>query len=524
MSKPNAKVVPPLVGTAGSDRLAARFDGDRVYGLAGADVLTSAFNRTELYGGSGRDVLTTDLSRIGGEDEVLEDLFATQSGGAGDDRMTVIVTADSEGAGTGAILNRLDGGGGNDEVRAEARMIFDYGGPAANLINGGAGNDRIEGIAVGGETRTATNRVDAGSGDDTVAVSARGGSESTRIPGATNEVWGRSGNDVVTALAHGESRAENMLNGGVGDDRLEAIAETTSNNDFAIGLNTLRGGAGDDTLIAWQRDFGYNDGTQLTNVLSGGDGHDTIRARITTVEWESTFGIRGLNQVSGGRGDDTIVAEARVMSERNSVASNDVSGGSGDDVVTATAEARLTRQPNEEDSTVAIARNTLNGGAGDDRLIGEIFGENGRSVLMGEAGSDRLIAVGGTDNVLDGGAGTDWMHASAGLDTFVVDIAELSAREHGRDEIFGFDPETDRLAFRGIEDRGAPGLLDDLDAISRVSVSSSGDVWIAFGAPGERSVGLILRDVGAEEEADSFADIVADPASQLILAGDDLFA
>ena len=50
-----------IFGTDGPDTLAARADGDRVFGLGGNDILSSAFNRTTLDGGAGGDRLTTEL-------------------------------------------------------------------------------------------------------------------------------------------------------------------------------------------------------------------------------------------------------------------------------------------------------------------------------------------------------------------------------------------------------------------------------------------------------------------------------
>jgi hypothetical protein len=76
----------------------------------------------------------------------------------------------------------------------------------------------------------------------------------------------------------------------------------------------------------------------------------------------------------------------------------------------------------------------------------------------------------------------------------------------------------DVLELHGIEDAGAPGLLDDLDGLAGFSYDEfeSDYLGVAIG-----SVRLLFG--GFSPDTDSFADIVDDPATQLVLGEDKLF-
>ena len=129
----------------------------------------------------------------------------------------------------------------------------------------------------------------------------------------------------------------------------------------------------------------------------------------------------------------------------------------------------------------------------------------GANHLSGGAGDDRLTAIGGEDNIIDAGGGVNVMRGAAGVDIFVFDVASLAAND-GLDTIRNFDPTRDKLAFIGISDSGAAGLQDDLAAISYVSGG-----FAVFG--GNRAITFDGLAAAA-----SYADLLDDPLSQLILA------
>ena len=167
-----------------------------------------------------------------------------------------------------------------------------------------------------------------------------------------------------------------------------------------------------------------------------------------------------------------------------------------------------------------VARNTLHGGSGDDVLTAEIDGP-GQNQLFGGSGADVLTAIGGSGNLLDGGAGTDRLVASAGDEvllggTGADDFVLEPALDQGTKTLGDFNGRADRLIFVGLEDLNVPGLADDLDAITDVEDAGAGlDVTVTFDS------GTVLvfegRGTGA---VDSIADLVVDPASQLVAEPD----
>ncbi|MGO4834061.1 hypothetical protein AB4144_17520, partial [Rhizobiaceae sp. 2RAB30] len=71
----------------------------------------------------------------------------------------------------------------------------------------------------------------------------------------------------------------------------------------------------------------------------------------------------------------------------------------------------------------------------------------------------------------------------------------------------------DVFSFSGVADHGAPGLVDDLDAISSFNdLGAGGNVVVTFDAGTE----LVLVGLGTGA-VDSWADLVSDPARQLLL-------
>jgi len=106
--------------------------------------------------------------------------------------------------------------------------------------------------------------------------------------------------------------------------------------------------------------------------------------------------------------------------------------------------------------------------------------------------------------------GDDFLRGAGGADTFVFDVA----RDQGTDWILEFDGSRDRLAFAGITDANAPGLADDLDAVTTVRDPGAAE-WVTV----DFTSGTTLVFLGiATGSVDSLADLVDDLANQLLLA------
>ncbi len=277
--------------------------------------------------------------------------------------------------------------------------------------------------------------------------------------------------------------------------------------------NRLHGGGGNDVLTAEHSSLGHSRSV-VKNFLHGGDGNDVLRATIREAGEDLGFAT-ARNVLDGDTGSDTLSAVSIVETSARGEASNELRGGGGNDVLAATASAKPI--------SGAVARNALRGGDGDDVLVAEIVEGVGASRLHGGAGDDRLTAIGGDGNILYGGLGEDVLRGGAAMDTFVFDVADLAANRDV-DTINGFDPAADRLAFFGVTDAGASGLADDLDAMSFINdAGPGGDVTVWFGPESNEHPSIVLRGRGTGN-IDSFADLVANPATQLVVATPDMIA
>ena len=514
-----------ILGTRHNDILSALGDGDVVFGFQGDDYLISNFNRTALIGGIGSDTLTTDV-------DIATDTgfhgISVQDGGAGDDILNVnmhwptLLPSDAHVISEVAVY----GGLGDDQINIAASPLLVHSGSArSNLV---------------------TNNADGGAGDDHITIYGRTGFF-TLDGTITNHATGGLGDDVLDATAILESitslSASNFLDGGAGDDVLRAYCFTDSDGDGPVGINDLSGGNGNDMLQAIQVTDGENSITNVTNHLDGGNGNDVLVADSTALARLSVFAI---NRLEGGNGNDSLTAH--LISEGTSStkgvdASNELSGGSGNDSLLASIE--IVSDPNPSLSDLNLS-NTLDGGTGDDYLEASInvvplhegpqslenhlyggagndvllatigAGTVGSSFLFGGNGNDQLKVVGGSGNVLNGGEGRDsltggigddFFFGGKGADTFHFDLSV----NQGTDTIGDFESERDILSFAGLIDQGAPGLVDDLNAISTITDSGAGnDVTVDFTAGSH----IVFAGLGTGF-TDSWSEIVAHPALQL---------
>lgn len=465
---------PVRVGTPRPDVLAATADGQILLGLGGADRLTSAFDRTALFGGSGADELRTEVAREAPQEGSVE-ISAAQSGGAGDDTLTMALTARVF-AGSARIAFLADGGGGDDVIDVSATFRSTFGeAELVGAIHGGAGDDRIRArVLAEAERIDGPLRVLGGSGNDTIDAVAENFADITGD--ASTWILGEGGDDTIAATAFarsiGPANVRNHVDGGSGADVISASTSIVLNNSRGEQSNHLYGGAGDDTLGATHT--ARSAFPEMVNHLDGGAGNDVLTVtQRTDGESADVEALRLDNRLVGGSGNDALEADIHV--------------------------------------TVLSARvvNRLEGGAGDDVLVARITSdgpasgfETAQNLLHGGGGADRLIVIGGRDNILEGGSG---------VDTFVLDP---DVGDEQTITLADFDGAADRLEFAALVDEGAPGLVDDLDAITSFAADGAGVLVARIGL-------LALRLPTAPAGVDSFADLVDDPASQLV-AGDAL--
>ena len=374
---------------------------------------------------------------------------------------------------------------------------FDHIGTAA-----GDGNDRITlDVALGADQQeSATNLIWCGAGDDTVLLTAHVNATGLPFPQSLNEIVGGTGNDRLEIQAsqvsnHGYNGITNRLSGGDGNNSVIGRIESLVDDGNAVFRNEVRGDGGDDLVAA--------------TILPA--------PSVPASSW-----IDARNVVSGGSGSDNVAGRIEITVEDRGTAINTLQGGTGDDTLDGLIVITLTHAG----PAGSVARNFLRGGSGNDDMRGEIDGDViGWSWLIGDDGADTLVAVGGTGNVLDGGAGADRLTGSATADRMVGGLGDdamdggggadnfqfFVARNDGRDTITGFQRAADLLVFTGLADGGVAGLADDLAAITEVEDAGvGGDVVVTF----ESGSVLVFAGLGTGA-INSLADLVSDPSTQL---------
>ncbi|MBC6435995.1 calcium-binding protein [Nostoc sp. HG1] len=333
----------------------------------------------------------------------------------------------------------VNGQGGNDYLDGKTGNDLLRGGVGKDTLIGGVGNDTLIG-GVGNDSL-----VD-GTGDDNLNVN---------YSQSNNLLCGGDGNDYLFAYGDYTEFPEglidfrnpisgsNTLNGGIGDDRLNAYYSTGNNllsggtgEDILIayystGNNLLSGGTGNDSLSVsgfynFQREVGilYASGS---NTLNGDAGDDRLDASYTT----------GNNTLNGGTGNDTLNAET-------SFGNNLLNGGDGNDSFYVSTPFASDFVNTEFPALSSLVTQTVDGGIGDDLLSAyyiydpkritstfnattnsgsitadmyrvsyknierlNITGTQYNDLIVGSNGNDTLSGGFGGNDTIDGGKGDD---------------------------------------------------------------------------------------------------------------------
>lgn len=355
-----------IFGNAGNDYIRSRGIGDRVFGGRGNDTIINENGKAIIYGDLGNDVII-----------------------ANDSNTTVF------------------GGRSFGEPSAEdgENILWSFGGK--NILIGGGGNDSIIGN-VGNDTMA------GGNGDDTI----RSG------PVGKSFLFGNKGKDFIFSRA--QDNPDTMF-GGQGNDVIEVTAESTADAPL------LFGGVGDDSLMVMgsvnnailvadvnpDGTFGGSDGDEGNNYLfiKAGEGHqlfgnagnDTLELGVNVTTRVSMFGGRGDDyifggsdasyselQIFGGRGSDTIMFEGSVSQSVIWGDNNFSTEGFGDNVIIVSGDGNTLRGGNDNTTPENAGQNKITLAAGSDNL------------LIGGPGGDFLSGSGaGENNTLQGGVGND---------------------------------------------------------------------------------------------------------------------
>lgn len=223
---------------------------EAIHSTDGENTITDVTNR--LDGGKGDDSLKADSTALGGFVRALNDL----EGGDGKDSLTARLDADAHGGPGFLELNLYD---------------------VSNVLNGGAGNDHLEAF-----------------------LSVRADPNVTDDSRAENHLDGGSGNDTLVATVAPGSVGASFLNGGSGSDQLTVFGGSGNVLNGGNGKDTLTSGIGNDTLIG---------GSGADNfVFAPQNGHDTADFErgldiidLTAFAASNIHGFADLNiEVTGG--------------------------------------------------------------------------------------------------------------------------------------------------------------------------------------------------------------------------------
>lgn len=255
-----------------------------------------------------------------------------------------------------------------------------------------------------------------------------------------------------------------------------------------LGDDILSGGIGDDELFGGEGDDTL-DGNRGSNRLEGGDGADVL----------FTYDDQGDNTIVGGEGgddQDTLNVANYVTSDGATVVFT------GDEAGTATIST-ITGGSGADSIAGTDDNNTLLGGAGNDTLIGR----DGDDSVVGAAGDDLFAEGIGTDTLV-GGTGQDTVSMNNldvrnlgyvltiddngnGTDSFGNEYQSIETYIAGENtDLLGFDvaaPDTITLtdAVEGTQ-------VQDLDGATGIFTPDGAGAGVAFGGPGEPTLGDIL--------------------------------
>jgi Ca2+-binding RTX toxin-like protein len=305
-----------------------------------------------------------------------------------------------------------------------------------------------------------------------------------------DKLLGMRGNDRLFSYAGGYDQTFCTIDGGKGNDQIGfrtwAYGEAYSSGYGGYGHDILtlsQTGEGGSGMNGAHFDGGWgNDRIGLTLVSIGSYDVDTGEPRGAS--YDRTF-----LQALGGPGNDRLTTYIECYIADIPVR-NVLDGGYGNDVMSAKTYA-----PGED--TIQL----LHGRHGRDVLRAEMsYGEEGRSILFGGPGNDRLAVIGGEDNVLDGGLGSDLLSAGAGTDEFRFDPARSAGTV---DTVIGFDRTRDIIHIKYLSD-GI--ILDVLDDGTDVHVLLFDDNEVVFKGMGTGEVDSVYHLVETPEQISGWVD------------------
>lgn len=332
-------------GWRGVDLLTGNDLGNQIYGFDGNDTLIGKKGSDRLYGGSGNDTYHFELDD--GIDEIHELDYSLEE--------------------NKVVFQNIYTSDISNITFQDSDLIIQYGLTDSIVLKNYILNSQNSALKIQFADQTIWNNSDLMS-----RVTFEGSDNSEVIVGTLNNrlniINAYDGNDEV----RGNLVAQNLIDGGLGDDRLHGGNE----------IDHIQGGFGDDFIF----------GLAGNDEIHGGEGDDTL------------FGGAGDDLIIGGNGRDWLQGDEGV---------NILIGGLGDDSYDVNGTDTIIENEDEGYDAIFIENNfDLEGtnleeihlkGSGDFNAIGDAK-ENG---LYGNSGNNYLDGKGGAD-IMSGGGGDDY--------------------------------------------------------------------------------------------------------------------
>jgi Ca2+-binding RTX toxin-like protein len=446
---------PAITGTGGNDTLVGTSGNDRLLGLGGDDELTGLAGNDVLDGGTGADTM---IGGTGSDDYRLDD--------AGD----VVTELPNEGTDTvessisytlGANVENLALTGAaaiNGTGNSLDNVLI--GNRAANVLTGGLGNDLYEVgagdtvIELPGEgTDTVMSKVSASLGANLENLTILGGRSLTGTGNELDNVMSAPGS--ISILAGGFGNDTYLV--GPGDDR-DTIVEMP--------------GEGIDTVRASQS-YRLPDNVERLELV------DPLLIPVPGADPLQGLLLSGMNVTDsygnplGPNGTGNALANTLMGTNRNNVldggaGADTLVGGAGDDrYVVDNVDDLVIEEANEgTDSVLSTAVSYQLPAYVEDLTL------SGTAPISGTGNAlDNTIVGNEAANVLDGGAGNDWLQGFGGADTYRF------SRGSGQDTVFDFS------------------VVGEVDTVQMASGVASADVSV-YQRPGD----LVLVINGTTDE------------------------
>ena len=475
-------------GNSLANTLVGNSGGNILDGGGGSDAMSGGLGNDTYYVDVAGDTVTENSGE--GTDHVHSAVSHTLSANVENLTLTGLAAIDGFGNSLNNVLtgnaaaNRLEGGAGADTLNGGAGGDVMIGGASNDIYVVDSAGDTVTEIAGGGVNDTVqasigyalTAEVETLYLTGTAAINGSGNA-------LDNYLYGNAGNNILNGLAGAD-----RMNGGNGDDTyyVDNAGDTAVETSATGGIDTVR------SSVSFSLAYQYLEklfltgtasinatGNSLNNTLVGNSGNNVLD------------GMGGVDVMNGGAGDDTYVVDATADTVIEAA-------GGGTDIVLSSATFALSRAYEIENLTLTgygavnaygnhLANtltgndnnNVLNGSTGADTMIGKgnndiYFVDDAGDVVIEEAGGGvdtvhssvsytlsahvENLGIAGTathaigndlsnrlygnasDNVIDGGAGADYMTGRGGNDTYIVDhagdrVLENSASDGTADRI-----------------------------------------------------------------------------------------